>query len=121
MPGPMLHYVHDPLCGWCYAAAPMVDAVRKAGIPLSLHGGGLWADPTGLSADKAAYIRKSDARIASLSGQPTSPPASGSTPTLSNGRSTSPPLAATSQAPASSWTGSAWAASPASCSSAGRS
>ena len=69
MPGPMLHYVHDPLCGWCYAAAPMVDAVREAGIPLSLHGGGLWADPTKLSADKAAYIRTSDARIASLSGQ----------------------------------------------------
>lgn len=69
MPRPMLHYVHDPLCGWCYAAAPMVDAVREAGIPLSLHGGGLWADPTKLSADKAAYIRKSDARIASLSGQ----------------------------------------------------
>ena len=69
MPGPMLHYVHDPLCGWCYAAAPMVGAVREAGVPLSLHGGGLWAAPTRLSADKAAYIRKSDARIASLSGQ----------------------------------------------------
>lgn len=69
VPGPILHYVHDPLCGWCYAAAPMADAVREAGIPLSLHGGGLWADPTKLSADKAAYIRKSDARIESLSGQ----------------------------------------------------
>ena len=69
MPGPTLHYVHDPLCGWCYAAAPMVDAVKEAGISLSLHGGGLWADPTELSAGKAAYIRKSDARIASLSGQ----------------------------------------------------
>ena len=69
MPGPVLHYVHDPLCGWCYAAAPMVDAIREVGIPLSLHGGGLWASPTELSPDKSAYIRESDAGIASLSGQ----------------------------------------------------
>lgn len=69
MSRPILHYLHDPLCGWCYAAAPMVDAVRNAGIRLSLHGGGLWADPTKLSAEKAVYIRTSDARIASLSGQ----------------------------------------------------
>lgn len=25
--GSVLHYVHDPLCGWCYAASPL-RAVR---------------------------------------------------------------------------------------------
>ena len=69
MPRPMLHYMHDPLCGWCYAAAPMVDALRAAGVALSLHGGGLWASPTRLAAEKAAYIRESDARIAAMTGQ----------------------------------------------------
>ena len=64
-----LHYVHDPLCGWCYAAAPMVDAVAASGLTLALHGGGLWDQPTKLSAEKAAYIRESDARIASAAGQ----------------------------------------------------
>ena len=64
-----LHYVYDPLCGWCYAAAPMVDAVAATGQALALHGGGLWEPATGLLPDKAAYIRESDARIASTTGQ----------------------------------------------------
>lgn len=24
MSTPTLHYIHDPLCGWCYGAAPLV-------------------------------------------------------------------------------------------------
>ena len=63
-----LHYIHDPLCGWCYAASGMVEAVMSAGIPVVLHGGGLWSTPTHLSPDKRAYIRKSDARISELTG-----------------------------------------------------
>ncbi|WP_419825161.1 DsbA family protein [Sphingomonas sp.] len=69
MPGPLLHYIYDPLCGWCYAATPMVDAAAAAGIVLSLHGGGLWDAPTRLARDKLAYIRQSDARIGALTGQ----------------------------------------------------
>ena len=65
-----LHYLHDPLCGWCYAAAPMVQAVEAAGITLKLHGGGLWATPSGLAPEKTDYIRQNDMRIASLTGQP---------------------------------------------------
>ena len=65
---PTLHYVHDPLCGWCYAAAPMVEAVANAGIPIVLHGGGLWQPATGLDPEKRAYIRQSDARVAAASG-----------------------------------------------------
>jgi putative protein-disulfide isomerase len=63
-----LHYVYDPLCGWCYAAAPLVEAVRDAGLDIVLHGGGLWDVPTSLSAEKSNYIRENDERIAALTG-----------------------------------------------------
>lgn len=63
-----LHYIHDPLCGWCYAASPMVEAVANAGIPIVLHGGGLLDTPTRVAPDKRAYMRRSDARIAELTG-----------------------------------------------------
>lgn len=63
-----LHYIHDPLCGWCYAASPMIEAVANAGIPIVLHGGGLMATPMHLAPDKRAYIRRSDAHIAELTG-----------------------------------------------------
>ena len=69
MPDPVLHYLHDPLCGWCHAAAPMVQAVADAGVTLSLHGGGLWPESTELTRSKAAYIRENDERIADLTGQ----------------------------------------------------
>ena len=35
-----LHYIYDPLCGWCYAVAPLVKAARTV-IPITLHGGGM--------------------------------------------------------------------------------
>ena len=34
-----LHYIYDPFCGWCYAAAPLVKAAREI-LPVRLHGGG---------------------------------------------------------------------------------
>lgn len=65
-----LHYVYDPLCGWCYAAAPLVAAAQALpGVELILHGGGLFAEPTGLAAPMRQHIRASDARIAEMSGQ----------------------------------------------------
>lgn len=63
-----LHYIHDPLCGWCYAVTPLVEAVRDAGVPIALHGGGLWEPATRLGPDKSRHIRDSDARIAALTG-----------------------------------------------------
>ncbi len=65
---PTLHYVHDPLCGWCYAVTLMVEAVANAGIPIVLHGGGLWEPATSLAPAKRVYVRQSDARIAELTG-----------------------------------------------------
>jgi putative protein-disulfide isomerase len=70
MTTPILHYVCDPLCGWCYAASPMVEAVANAGIPIVLHGGGLWETPTHVEPGKRAYIRRADAHIAELTGVP---------------------------------------------------
>ena len=63
-----LHYIYDPLCGWCYAAAPMIEAVRNAGVPVTLHSGGLWDAPTHLGDEKSRYIRENDQRIAALTG-----------------------------------------------------
>ena len=41
----ILHYVRDPLCGWCYAGEPLVEAAIDADIAVVLHGGGLWDRP----------------------------------------------------------------------------
>ncbi|WBV43653.1 DsbA family protein [Pseudoroseomonas cervicalis] len=67
---PILHYIHDPLCGWCYAASPLVEAAAAAGIAVRLHGGGLWDAPTALPPAKRAMIAQADARIAGMTGQP---------------------------------------------------
>lgn len=67
---PVLHYIHDPLCGWCYAAEPMAAAVVAAGIPVVLHGGGLWDTPTQATPTRRRQIRDADERIGALTGQP---------------------------------------------------
>ena len=64
----VLHYYHDPLCGWCYAAEPLVQAAA-AEWPVVLHGGGLW-DPAGRVPDaKRAQIKVTDRRIHDMTGQ----------------------------------------------------
>jgi putative protein-disulfide isomerase len=68
-----LHYIHDPLCGWCYAAQPLVSAVVDTlgdRVQLKLHGGGLFGEPHTLDPEMAEHIVQADERIASLSGQP---------------------------------------------------
>ncbi|HEY5567453.1 MAG TPA: DsbA family protein [Gammaproteobacteria bacterium] len=70
----ILHYIYDPLCGWCYGAEPLVTAAAStAGIELRLHAGGLWPEPTTLPDGTRRYIQQADARIASMSGQPFGP------------------------------------------------
>ncbi|BFI95950.1 MAG: disulfide reductase DsbM [Rhodanobacter sp.] len=68
-----LHYIHDPLCGWCYAAQPLMGAVQAqlgGRLALRLHGGGLFGEPHRADAALAQHIVHSDERIAQLSGQP---------------------------------------------------
>jgi putative protein-disulfide isomerase len=66
-----LHYIYDPLCGWCYGAEPLVRAAERVeGLGIALHGGGLWPEPTRLSEPLRNHIRHADERIATMSGQP---------------------------------------------------
>ena len=68
-----LHYIFDPLCGWCYAAAPLVEAARAVpGLTVSFHGGGMM---TGSNRRRMApewrnYVLPHDRRIAQMTGQP---------------------------------------------------
>lgn len=71
MSTPTLHYIHDPLCGWCYGAAPLVKAAREL-LPVQAHGGGMMAGPARrpVTAELRAFVLPHDRRIAQLSGQP---------------------------------------------------
>lgn len=67
----VLHYIYDPLCGWCYGAAPLVKAAR-AELRVIPHGGGMM---TGARRQKVTpqlreFIKPHDVKIAQLSGQP---------------------------------------------------
>ena len=68
-----LHYVYDPYCGWCYAAAPLL-AVASAlpGLSLELHGGGMLAGTRRrlVTPQWREQVMPHDRRIAQLSGQP---------------------------------------------------
>lgn len=67
----VLHYIYDPLCGWCYGAEPLVWAASNVdGLALKLHAGGLWPQPTRLPDHMRRYIRQADARVGQMSGQP---------------------------------------------------
>jgi putative protein-disulfide isomerase len=67
----VLHYIYDPLCGWCYGAEPLVWAASKVeGLTLAMHAGGLWPQPTRLPDATRQYIAQADARVGQMSGQP---------------------------------------------------
>ncbi|RYF27970.1 MAG: DsbA family protein [Comamonadaceae bacterium] len=68
-----LHYIHDPLCGWCYAAAPLVEAARQVpGLSVQWHAGGMMAGAArrAITAQWRDYVMPHDQRIAALTGQP---------------------------------------------------
>lgn len=69
----VLHYIFDPLCGWCYAAAPLVKAARSVpGVTLQWHGGGMLtgAHTRTITADWRGHVMPHDQRIAEMTGQP---------------------------------------------------
>lgn len=66
-----LHYLFDPLCGWCYGASATIAALAtRPDIDLKPHAIGLFAG-SGASPMKsfAAQAWANDQRIAALSGQ----------------------------------------------------
>lgn len=67
-----LHYIYDPLCGWCYGAAPLIEAARSiAGLNIVPHGGGMMAGSNRQPVTDALrrYVMPHDERIAGLTGQ----------------------------------------------------
>ncbi len=66
-----LHYIYDPLCGWCYGAKPLVQAARSV-LPVIAHGGGMMtgANRQQVSPQLRNYVMPHDRRIAEYSGQP---------------------------------------------------
>lgn len=63
-----VHYFFDPMCGWCYGATALLDAIAaNSDLKLELHPGGMIANQ---SIEKAFrnHILTSDARIASITG-----------------------------------------------------
>jgi putative protein-disulfide isomerase len=68
-----LHYIFDPLCGWCYGAAPLIAAARGVpGLTIALHVGGMMtgANRHAVTPQLRDYVMAHDKRIAQLSGQP---------------------------------------------------
>jgi putative protein-disulfide isomerase len=70
---PTLHYIFDPLCGWCYGAAPLIQSLRDIeGLKIQLHGGGMMsgANVQPVTGQLRNFVMHHDQRIAQLSGQP---------------------------------------------------
>ncbi|MBV6752954.1 DsbA family protein [Pseudomonas chlororaphis] len=67
----VLHYIYDPLCGWCYGAKPLIQAARQV-LPVVLHGGGMMAGNNRqfVSSNLRDYVMPHDRRIAEYTGQP---------------------------------------------------
>lgn len=68
-----VHYLFDPLCGWCYGAAPVVSPLLKVpGLHVKLQPTGLFsgAGARPMDAAFAAFAWSNDQRILSLTGQP---------------------------------------------------
>ena len=67
-----IHYLFDPLCGWCYGAAPIVTELLKVpGLRLNLLPTGLFSGEGARPVDDAfaAYAWSNDQRIERLTGQ----------------------------------------------------
>lgn len=67
-----LHYIYDPLCGWCYGIAPLIEVVsHEYPHVLTLHGGGLFTPTRKVTGGDAwkEHVTPIDERISQLSGQ----------------------------------------------------
>lgn len=66
-----LHYIFDPLCGWCYAASPLLATLNERfsdELELVFHPGLLFAEPRKLDRSYREHIIGADLRIAELTG-----------------------------------------------------
>jgi putative protein-disulfide isomerase len=68
----VLHYFYDPLCGWCYASHPLIEAVRTVpGLTVQMHAGGMLAGMNRqmTSAALREFILSHVRRITAMTGQ----------------------------------------------------
>jgi putative protein-disulfide isomerase len=68
-----LHFIYDPLCGWCYGSAPLMTAAREiGGLRVVLHGGGMMAGSGRQLASESLrqFVMEHAARITGMTGQP---------------------------------------------------
>lgn len=65
-----LHYIHDPLCGWCYGAAPLVKVAREI-VAVRAHAGGMMTGSRRqvVTPQLRDFVMPHDQRIAQLTGQ----------------------------------------------------
>lgn len=66
-----LHYIFDPLCGWCYAASPLLVALNERfgdELELVFHPGLLFSEPRSIDPSYREHIISADLRIAALAG-----------------------------------------------------
>jgi putative protein-disulfide isomerase len=67
-----LHYIFDPLCGWCYAAAPLVAAATSIpDLTVVPHAGGMMigTNRRQITPQWRDYVMPHDKRIAQMTGQ----------------------------------------------------
>ncbi|WP_127558521.1 DsbA family protein [Saccharospirillum alexandrii] len=67
-----LHYLFDPLCGWCYGIMPAISPLAQGtDVTLNLLPTGLFSDQASrpMDDDFAAFAWSNDQRIAHLTGQ----------------------------------------------------
>ena len=66
-----LHYIYDPLCGWCYGAAPLIKIAREI-IAVQAHAGGMMTGDRrrAVTPELRQFVVAHDQRIAQISGQP---------------------------------------------------
>jgi len=71
MSTPTLHYIYDPLCGWCYGTSPLVSAARGT-VRVQAHGGGMMVGTARrtVTPELRQFVMTHDRRIAQASGQP---------------------------------------------------
>jgi len=66
MSEPVLHYLYDPFCGWCYGAAPMISAAQEVpGLQIKAHGVGMLSGAKAkmMSAEWRDFVRPHEERI----------------------------------------------------------
>jgi len=65
-----LHYIYDPLCGWCYGAAPLVKAAREM-VAVRAHAGGMMTGTRrqAVTPQLREFVMPHDKQIAQLTGQ----------------------------------------------------